>query len=133
MNLEQISNEASSTALGSSGGISIFFWLLTIIFVLVLMGVLYFLLNRLMKGGKRNTRIGLIRKFYIDRNFYIGILKIFEEYYMVLFSNSSSEVIKKMNYEEIQELIENKSSFVNTFASVLNKESKSKENNGNEK
>lgn len=133
MNLEQISNEASSTALGSSGGISIFFWLLTIIFVLVLMGILYFLLNRLMKGGKRNTRIGLIRKFYIDRNFYIGILKIFEEYYMVLFSNSSSEVIKKMNYEEIQELLENKSSFVNTFASVLNKESKSKENNGNEK
>jgi hypothetical protein len=47
---------------------------------------------------------------------------------MVLFSNSSSEVIKKIDYDEIQELLENKSSFVNTFASVLNKESK-----GNEK
>ncbi|SDC25380.1 hypothetical protein [Geotoga petraea] len=128
MNLEQVSNEASSTALSSSGGISIFFWLLTIILVLVLMGLLYFLLNRLMKGGKRNTKIGLIKKFYIDKNFYIGILKIFDEYYMVLFSNSSSEVIKKIDYDEIQELLENKSSFVNTFASVLNKESK-----GNEK
>ncbi|MDK2946339.1 MAG: flagellar protein FliO/FliZ [Geotoga sp.] len=127
MNLEQVSNEASSTALSSSGGISIFFWLLTIILVLVLMGLLYFLLNRLMKGGKRNTKIGLIKKFYIDKNFYIGILKIFDEYYMVLFSNSSSEVIKKIDYDEIQELLENKSSFVNTFASVLNKESKDNE------
>jgi flagellar protein FliO/FliZ len=86
-----------------------------------------------MKGGKRNTRIGLIKKFYIDKNFYIGILKIFDEYYMVLFSNSSSEIIKKIDYEEIQELLENKKSFVNTFTSVLNKESNTKENKGNEK
>lgn len=128
MNLEQISNEASSTAMGSSGGISIFFWLLTIIFVLVLMGVLYFLLNRIMRGGKRNTKIGVIKKFYIDKNFYIGILKIFDEYYMVLFSSSSSEIIKKIDYEEIQELLENKKNFVSTFTSVLNKENK-----GNEK
>ena len=127
MNLEQVSNEASSTALGSSGGISIFFWLITIILVLVLMGVLYYLLTRLIKGGSRNTRIGLVKKYFIDRNFYIGILKIFDEYYMVLFSNSSSEVIKKIEYDEIQDIVENKNNFVNTFASVLNKEKKSNE------
>lgn len=127
MNLQSVSNEASSTALSSSGGISIFFWLITIILVLVLMGVLYFFLSRLMNGGKRNTRIGLVKKFYIDKNFYIGILKIFDEYYMVLFSNSSSEIIKKIDYDEIQDLLENKKNFVNTFASALNKEKKSNE------
>jgi flagellar protein FliO/FliZ len=68
-----------------------------------------------------------MKRFYIDRNFYVGLLKLFDEYYLILFSNNSSELLKKLTYEEALEIIGEKQTFFKTFADILKKGSEENE------
>ncbi|BBE31298.1 hypothetical protein OSSY52_14390 [Tepiditoga spiralis] len=121
---EYATNTSTSTT-NIGGGSLLFSGVFSVIFltfILIIFIILYFFLIKHMRGGKKNNSIGILKKYYIDNNFYIGILKIFNEYYMVLFGNSSSEIIKKMSFEEVNEIIGDGQKFFNTFTNFLSKE-----------
>jgi len=114
---------ASTTSIG--GGSLLFSGILSVVFltvILIIFVILYFFLIKYMRGGKKSNSIRILKKYYIDNNFYIGIIKIFNEYYMILFGSASSEVIKKMSFEEVNEIIGDGQKFFNTFAHFLSKE-----------
>lgn len=115
-------NETSAALTGSGGIGSLIIWIIVLFIMLFMFMFLYLFLNKIMKGTKRDFNIKILKKFYIDRNFYVSIVKIFNEYYLILFSNSSSEIIKKIDIEELNELIGEEKSFIKTFSSFLNKE-----------
>jgi flagellar protein FliO/FliZ len=117
----------STVAPTASGGSFILVWILTLILFVVLLWLLYMFLMKYTKGTKNNPQIRVMKRFYIDRNFYVGLLKLFDEYYLILFSNNSSELLKKLTYEEALEIIGEKQTFFKTFAGILKKGSEENE------
>jgi flagellar protein FliO/FliZ len=125
--LSEVSTSIQSSTANSSGGIYSLIWIGVLTLILIIFMFLYFFLLKTIKNKKNNSGIFFIKKFFVDRNIYVGILKIFDEYYLILFTNSSSEIIKKLSYEEVNDIAGDKKNFMNYFGHFLNKEKKSNE------
>lgn len=111
-----------SIATVTSSTLDVTIWFVVIILFIIVLFLIYYFLNKSIKKGPKNKEVVLVKKFYIDRNLYVGLLKIFNEYYLILVSSNSSEVIRKVNEEEIFELMGESPKFIDTFTKFLKRD-----------
>ncbi|WGS64522.1 flagellar biosynthetic protein FliO [Marinitoga aeolica] len=71
--------------------------------------------------------VRIVKKFYIDRNLTLNIIKVLDEYYLVLTNNNSISYLDKLDYEKLSELLKGKKEFFDTFIGALKREKKSDE------
>ncbi|POZ90515.1 hypothetical protein [Petrotoga sp. SL27] len=107
--------------------VNVSFWYLAIILLIILLGVFYYILVKTLKQGPKSKEVKMIKKYYLDRNLYVGVLKIFKEYYIILATSSSSEIIRKLEEEEVQEIMNEHPKFLETFSNILKKDKISRE------
>lgn len=107
--------------------VNVSFWYLAIILLIILLGVFYYILVKTLKQGPKSKEVKMIKKYYLDRNLYVGVLKIFKEYYIILATSSSSEIIRKLEEEEVQEIMNEHPKFLETFSKILKKDKISRE------
>ena len=111
-----------STMTASSSTLDVTIWFFVIILFIVILFLLYYFLNKSIKKGPKNKEVALVKKYYIDRNLYIGLLRVFNEYYLVLISSNSSEVLRKVDEDEVFEIIGESPKFINTFTKFLKRD-----------
>ncbi|KUK83334.1 MAG: Uncharacterized protein XD96_0396 [Petrotoga mobilis] len=107
--------------------VNVSFWYLAIILLIILLGVFYYILVKTLKQGPKSKEVKMIKKYYLDRNLYVGVLKIFKEYYIILATSGSSEIIRKLEEEEVQEIMNEHPKFLETFSNILKKDKISRE------
>ncbi|POZ88248.1 hypothetical protein [Petrotoga sibirica] len=107
--------------------VNVSFWYLAIILLIILLGVFYYILVKTLKQGPKSKEVKMVKKYYLDRNLYVGVLKIFKEYYIILATSSSSEIIRKLEEEEVQEIMNEHPKFLETFSNILKKDKISRE------
>jgi len=107
--------------------VNVSFWYLAIILLIILLGVFYYILVKTLKQGPKSKEVKMIKKYYLDRNLYVGVLKVFKEYYIILATSSSSEIIRKLEEEEVQEIMNEHPKFLETFSKILKKDKISRE------
>jgi flagellar protein FliO/FliZ len=111
-----------STITATSSTLDVIIWFFVIILFIVILFLLYYFLNKSIKKGPKNKEVALVKKYYIDRNLYIGLLRVFNEYYLVLISSNSSEVLRKVDEDEVFEIIGESPKFINTFTKFLKRD-----------
>lgn len=109
------------------------FWFITIVLLVILLLLLYFWLNRSFKRGPKTKEVTFIKKYYLERSLYVGILKIFDEYYLVVVSTNSFQIIRKFEEYEVNNIIGEKSTFLETFSKMLKKDKNIREGNNDDK
>ncbi|WP_459995986.1 hypothetical protein [Marinitoga arctica] len=57
----------------------------------------------------------------------MNIIKVLDDYYLVLSNNSSISYLDKLDYEKLSELLKGKKEFFDTFIGVLKREKKTNE------
>ncbi|MDO7977349.1 hypothetical protein [Oceanotoga teriensis] len=124
MNLEYETINASSTLLKSSGGLSIFLWFLSMMALIIIMYILYRIIIKYSKNGVINSEIKILKKYYIEKNIYIGVLKLNEDYYYTLIGNNSTEIIRKLTQSEIENIQINNINFKDTLRGFMKKNEK---------
>ncbi|KAF2956483.1 hypothetical protein [Marinitoga sp. 38H-ov] len=101
---------------------TIWAFLLLFFFILFII-LLLFIQRKLINKGILNTpSVRLVKKFYIDRNLTLNIIKVLDNYYLVLTNNNSISFLDKINYDELSELLKGKKEFFDTFIGVLKRE-----------
>ncbi|RAO98902.1 hypothetical protein PW5551_07440 [Petrotoga sp. 9PW.55.5.1] len=118
---------STAYATNTSNLVDVTFWFVAIIFLVILLLILYFFLAKTAKKGPKNKEIKMAKKYYLDRNLYIAIIKVFEEYYVTLVTSDSTEVLRKLNNEEVEEITKENLNFVDTLSKVLKREKTPKE------
>ncbi|HOP34177.1 MAG TPA: hypothetical protein PKY75_03475 [Defluviitoga tunisiensis] len=121
-----------STMTATSNTLDVTIWFFVIILFIIILFLVYYFLNKSIKKGTKNKEVALIKKYYIDRNLYIGLLKVFNEYYLVLISSNSSEILRKVGEDEVFDIIGDSPKFIDTFTKFL-KRDKTDEESKNEK
>jgi flagellar protein FliO/FliZ len=114
-------------ATNTSNLVDVTFWFIAIIFLVILLLILYFFLAKTAKKGPKNKEIKMTKKYYLDRNLYIAIIKVFEEYYITLITSNSTEILRKLNDEEVKEITKENPKFAETLSKVLKREKTPKE------
>ncbi|MBM7559049.1 hypothetical protein JOC61_000833 [Marinitoga litoralis] len=64
----------------------------------------------------------IVKKFYIDRNLTLNIIKVLDNYYLVLTNNNSISFLDKIDYDDLSELLKGKKEFFDTFIGALKRE-----------
>lgn len=59
----------------------------------------------------------------------LNIIKVLDDYYLVLSNNNSIAYLDKLDYEKLSELLKGKKEFFNTFIGALKRENKIDEEN----
>lgn len=101
---------------------TIWAFLLLIFFVLFII-LLLFIQKKLINKGLINTAsVRVVKKFYIDRNLTLNIIKVLDNYYLVLTNNNSISLLDKIDYDELSELLKGKKEFFDSFIGALKRE-----------
>ncbi|KLO22424.1 hypothetical protein X275_06140 [Marinitoga sp. 1197] len=99
-----------------------------IFFLLLFIILLLFIQKKLINKGLLNTpSVRIVKKFYIDRNLTLNIIKVLDNYYLVLTNNNSISYLDKLEYEQLAELLKGKKEFFDTFVGALKREKKTNE------
>lgn len=116
---------STQTTLISSWTLWAFF---LIFFLLLFIILLLFIQKKLINKGLLNTpSVRIVKKFYIDRNLTLNIIKVLDNYYLVLTNNNSISYLDKLEYEQLAELLKGKKEFFDTFVGALKREKKTNE------
>jgi flagellar protein FliO/FliZ len=85
--------------------------------------LLLFIQKKLINKGILNTAsVRIVKKFYIDRNLTLNIIKVLDNYYLVLTNNNSISFLDKIDYDDLSELLKGKKEFFDTFIGALKRE-----------
>ncbi|KLO24929.1 MULTISPECIES: flagellar biosynthetic protein FliO [unclassified Marinitoga] len=99
-----------------------------IFFLLLFIILLLFIQKKLINKGLLNTpSVRIVKKFYIDRNLTLNIIKVLDNYYLILTNNNSISYLDKLEYEQLAELLKGKKEFFDTFIGALKREKKTNE------
>jgi len=116
----------TNNATPTSNLVNVSFWFVAIISLIILLVVLYYTLAKTLKNGPKSKEVKMVKKYYLDRSLYVGILKVFKEYYIILATSNSSEIIRKLEEEEVQEIMDEHPKFLETFSNVLKRDKTSR-------
>jgi len=84
-----------------------------------------FIQRKLLNKGLLSTpSVRIVKKFYIDRNLTLNVIKVLDDYYLVLTNNNSISYLDKLDYEKLSELLKGKKEFFDTFIGALKREKK---------
>ncbi|WP_205098943.1 hypothetical protein [Marinitoga litoralis] len=101
---------------------TIWAFILLIFFILFII-LLLFIQKKLINKGILNTAsVRIVKKFYIDRNLTLNIIKVLDNYYLVLTNNNSISFLDKIDYDDLSELLKGKKEFFDTFIGALKRE-----------
>jgi flagellar protein FliO/FliZ len=102
--------------------VNVSFWFVAIILLIILLLVFYYILVKTLRKGPKSKEVKMVKKYYLDRNLYVGVLKVFNEYYVILATSNSSEIVRKLEEEEVQEIMNEHPKFLETFSNILKKD-----------
>lgn len=77
--------------------------IISLIIVILLANIILKSLNKYTKNN--NRRIIIIEKISVGNNSSIGIIKVLNEYFLMSFTNTKNEILKKLDEEEVLEYI----------------------------
>lgn len=77
--------------------------IISLIIVILLANIILKSLNKYTKNNNRG--IIIIEKISVGNNSSIGIIKVLNEYFLMSFTNTNNEILKKLDEEEVLEYI----------------------------
>ncbi|NUU97319.1 hypothetical protein [Marinitoga sp. 1138] len=101
---------------------------LLLFFFVIFIFLLIFIQKKLINKGVITTpKVRVVKKFYIDHNMTLNIIKVLDDYYLVLSNHNSIAYLDKIDYEKLSEILKGKRDFLDSFVGALKREKKENE------